>query len=106
MLRGKFDAVRDLPNFLFPRYFAIIVQVSYNAAWKRGIHLLGDNVRHGQEFIHQLAMVSVQQTGYGTGILWPTEDGPQSQPACFIFVQTGHMLGKRYFFISIRGLCT
>ncbi|KAE8419432.1 glycogen debranching enzyme [Aspergillus pseudocaelatus] len=49
-LRDKFNAVRELPSFLLPRYFAIILQVAYNAAWKQGIRLLGGS------------MVSVQQT--------------------------------------------
>jgi glycogen debranching enzyme len=104
-LREKFDAVRDLPNFLFPRYFAIIVQVAYNAAWKRGIHLLGDNVRHGQEFIHQLAMVSVQQTGYvKSASLWPTKQVPSLAAGLPHFAVDWARCWGRDIFISIRGL--
>ncbi|CAI7672609.1 unnamed protein product [Penicillium bialowiezense] len=104
-LREKFDAVRSLPNFLFPRYFAIIVQVAYNAAWKRGIHLLGDNVRHGQEFIHQLAMVSVQQTGYvKSASLWPTKMVPSLAAGLPHFAVDWTRCWGRDIFISIRGL--
>jgi glycogen debranching enzyme len=108
-LREKFDAVRGLPSFLLPRYFAIIVQVAYNAAWKTGIHLFGDNVRHGQEFIHQLAMVSVQQTGYvNSASLWPTKQVPSLAAGLPHFAVDWARCWGRDVFISIRGLflCT
>ncbi|KAJ5290665.1 uncharacterized protein N7443_010918 [Penicillium atrosanguineum] len=108
-LREKFDAVRGLPNFLLPRYFAIIVQVAYNAAWKQAIHQFSDNVRHGQEFIHQLAMVSVQQTGYvNSASLWPTKQVPSLAAGLPHFAVDWARCWGRDVFISIRGLflCT
>lgn len=108
-LREKFDAVRGLPSFLLPRYFAIIVQVAYNAAWKTGIHHFGDGVRHGQEFIHQLAMVSVQQTGYvNSASLWPTKQVPSLAAGLPHFAVDWARCWGRDVFISIRGLflCT
>ncbi|KAF7719021.1 Glycogen debranching enzyme [Penicillium ucsense] len=108
-LREKFDAVRGLPNFLLPRYFAIILQVAYNAAWKAGIHHFSDNVRHGQEFIHQLAMVSVQQTGYvNSASLWPTKQVPSLAAGLPHFAVDWARCWGRDVFISIRGLflCT
>ncbi|KAF3387556.1 Glycogen debranching enzyme [Penicillium rolfsii] len=108
-LREKFDAVRGLPSFLLPRYFAIIVQVAYNAAWKTGIHHFSDNVRHGQEFIHQLAMVSVQQTGYvNSASLWPTKQVPSLAAGLPHFAVDWARCWGRDVFISIRGLflCT
>lgn len=108
-LREKFDAVRGLPSFLLPRYFAIIVQVAYNAAWKRGIHQFCDNVRHGQEFLHQLAMVSVQQTGYvSSASLWPTKRVPSLAAGLPHFAVDWARCWGRDVFISIRGLflCT
>ncbi|EPS29585.1 putative glycogen debranching enzyme [Penicillium oxalicum 114-2] len=108
-LREKFDAVRGLPNFLLPRYFAIILQVAYNAAWKAGIHQFSDNVRHGQEFIHQLAMVSVQQTGLvNSASLWPTKQVPSLAAGLPHFAVDWARCWGRDVFISIRGLflCT
>lgn len=108
-LREKFDTVRGLPNFLLPRYFAIIVQVAYNAAWKRGIHQFGDNVRHGQEFVHQLAMVSVQQAGFvNSASLWPTKKVPSLAAGLPHFAVEWARCWGRDVFISIRGLflCT
>lgn len=108
-LREKFSAVRGLPSFLLPRYFAIIVQVAYNAAWKRSIHRFSDNVRYGQEFIHQLAMVSVQQTGYvNSASLWPTKQVPCLAAGLPHFAIDWARCWGRDVFISIRGLflCT
>lgn len=108
-LREKFDAVRGLPNFLLPRYFAKIIQVAYNAAWKRGIHQLSENVRHGQEFVHQLAMVSIQQTGYvNSASLWPSKKVPSLAAGLPHFAVDWARCWGRDVFISLRGLflCT
>lgn len=108
-LREKFQAVRGLPSFLLPRYFAIIVQVAYNSAWKRGIRLLGSRVQQGQEFVHQLAMVSVQQTGYvNSASLWPTKSVPTLAAGLPHFATDWARCWGRDVFISLRGLllCT
>jgi glycogen debranching enzyme len=108
-LRDKFLAVRDLPSFLLPRYFAIIVQVAYNSAWKRGIRLLGENIQKGQEFVHQLGMVSVQQTGYvKSASLWPTKNVASLAAGLPHFAVDWARCWGRDVFISLRGLllCT
>lgn len=108
-LREKFEAVRNLPSFLLPRYFAIIVQTAYNAAWKRSIRLLGKSVRHDQEFVHQLAMVSVQQTGYvNSASLWSTKKVPSLAAGLPHFSTDWARCWGRDVFIALRGLflCT
>ena len=108
-LQEKFQAVRHLPSFLLPRYFAIIIQVAYNSAWKRSIQLLGSRVQHGQEFIHQLGMVSVQQTGYvKSASLWPTKLVPCLAAGLPHFAVDWTRCWGRDVFISLRGLllCT
>lgn len=108
-LKERFQAVRGLPSFLLPRYFAIIVQTAYNAAWKRGIRLMGEDVRHGQEFVHQLAMVSVQQMGYvKSASLWPTKNVPCLAAGLPHFSTDWARCWGRDVFISLRGLllCT
>ena len=108
-LRDKFQAVRELPSFLLPRYFAIIVQVAYNSAWKRGIQLLGSHIQNGQEFIHQLGMVSVQQMGYvNSASLWPTKKVPSLAAGLPHFAVDWARCWGRDVFISLRGLllCT
>lgn len=108
-LESKFQAVRDLPSFLLPRYFAIIIQTAYVAAWNRGIQLLGDDVRGGQVFIQQLAMVSVQQTGYvNSASLWPVKRVPSLAAGLPHFATDWARCWGRDVFISLRGLllCT
>lgn len=62
-MQERFDAIRDVPTFLLPRYYALVVQTVYTAAIERAISLFGDNVKHGTSFLKSLAMVSVQMTG-------------------------------------------
>jgi glycogen debranching enzyme len=66
-----------VPNFLLPRYFALVIQTAYNAAVDRSIELMGDNVRNGQQFLKSLALVSIQVTGYmNSASLWPDKTVP------------------------------
>ncbi|KAJ9249429.1 CAZyme family GH13 [Paecilomyces variotii] len=108
-LRERFHAVRKLPSFLLPRYFAMIVQKAYMAAWEQAISLFGKDVRHGQEFIHQLAMVSVQMTGYvKSASLWPMKSVPSLAAGLPHFAVEWARCWGRDVFISLRGLllCT
>lgn len=108
-LRERFNAVRKLPSFLLPRYFAIIVQMAYNAAWRQGIQLFGQNIQHGQQFIHKLAMVSVQQVGYvKSASLWPQKSVSSLAAGLPHFSTDWARCWGRDVFISLRGLllCT
>ena len=108
-LKERFDAVRDLPNFLLPRYFALIVQVAYNAAFKRGIELFSSNIQQGQAFVQSLAMVSVQQTGYiKSASLWPSKSVASLAAGLPHFAVEWARCWGRDVFISLRGLflCT
>ena len=108
-IHGKFDAVRNLPSFLLPRYFAIIVQTAYYAACKRSIRQMSERIRHGQFFIYDLAMVSVQQTGYvNSSSLWPTKSVPSMAAGLPHFATDWARCWGRDVFITLRGLylCT
>jgi glycogen debranching enzyme len=108
-LKERFDAVRALPSFLLPRYFALIIQVAFNAAWRRGITLFGPNIQQGQRFLQKLAMVSVQQTGYvKSASLWPTKLVPSLAAGLPHFSVEWARCWGRDVFISLRGLflCT
>lgn len=108
-LREKFEVVRALPSFLLPSYFAIIVQVAYQAACRRSFQLMGPSVRQGPEFARQLAMVSVQQTGYmNSASLWPTKRVPSLAAGLPHFAAEWARCWGRDVFISLRGLylCT
>ncbi|RYP60216.1 hypothetical protein DL771_010599 [Monosporascus sp. 5C6A] len=104
-LKERFDAIRGIPSFLLPRYFALAVRTIYTAAWNRGLELMNDTVRHGQWFLQSLAMVSVQQTGLvKSGSLWPKKLVPSLAAGLPHFTVEWARCWGRDVFISLRGL--
>ena len=104
-LRDRFDAIRKLPSFLLPRYFALVIQTAYKAAWDHGVELMSDNVRNGQGFLQSLAMVSVQMTGYmKSASLWPAQSTPCMAAGLPHFTSSWARCWGRDIFISLRGL--
>lgn len=63
-LKQRFDKIKDVPSFLLPRYFGLVIQTAYTAAVERAIKLFGGSVQEGTVFLKALALVSVQMTGY------------------------------------------
>lgn len=101
----RFDAIRKLPDFLLPRYFALVVQTAYRASWDRGIELMSDNIRHGQSFLQSLAMVSIQQTGYTeSASLYPNRSVSSLAAGLPHFSHSWARCWGRDVFISLRGL--
>lgn len=108
-LKERFDAVRSIPSFLLPRYFALICQIAYDAAFNRAIELMNPNIQHGQNFLQSLAMVSIQQTGYvKSASLWPEKRVPSLAAGLPHFSVSWARCWGRDVFISLRGLflCT
>lgn len=104
-LSQRFDAIRKLPSFLLPRYFALVIQTAYRASWDRGIELMSDNIRHGQDFPQSLAMVSIQQTGYTkSASLYPNKSVPCLAAGLPHFSHSWARCWGRDVFISLRGL--
>ena len=104
-LSSRFNAIRKIPSFLLPRYFALTIQTAYNAARNQGLELMSKNVRHGQEFLQSLAMVSVQQTGYMKSTsLYPTKAVPCLAAGLPHFASDWARCWGRDVFISLRGL--
>ena len=104
-LSEKFDAIRKIPSFLLPRYFALTIQTAYSASWDRGMELMNDDVQKGQGFLQKLAMVSVQQTGYmKSASLYPTKSVPCLAAGLPHFSSDWARCWGRDVFISLRGL--
>lgn len=104
-LKERFNAVRSVPSFLLPRMFAMIIQVAFEAAWHQGLSLFSEDVKHGQDFVQRLAMVSVQQTGYvKSASLWPEKSVPCLAAGLPHFAVDWARCWGRDVFISIRGL--
>ena len=108
-LRQKFEAIRKLPSFLLPRYFALVIQTAYNAAVDRCIALMSENVRAGQPFLRKLSLVSAQMTGYmNSASLWPEKSCPSMAAGLPHFASDWARCWGRDICISARGLlmCT
>ena len=101
----RFQVIRKLPSFLLPRYFALIIQTAYNAAWERAVKLMGDDVTTGSEFLQQLAMVSVQQSSLTkSASLWPIKSVSCLAAGLPHFTTDWARCWGRDVFISVRGL--
>jgi len=108
-LAERFSAIRKIPSFLLPRYFALTVQTAYNAAWSRGMELMNDRIRHGQKFVQSLAMTSIQMTGYtNSASLYPFKQEPSLAAGLPHFSSSWARCWGRDIFIALRGLylCT
>jgi glycogen debranching enzyme len=104
-LKERCDAIRKLPNFLLPRYFALVIQTAYNAAVDRAIELMGENVRNGNNFMKSLALVSCQVTGYvKSASLWPDKSVPSMAAGLPHFAVSWARCWGRDITISARGL--
>ncbi|KAK7970813.1 hypothetical protein PG988_009886 [Apiospora saccharicola] len=104
-LKERFDAIRGIPSFLLPRYFGLVMQTAYNAAWGRSMELMNKNTRDGQWFLQSLGMVSIQQTGLvNSGSLWPSKLVPSLAAGLPHFAVEWARCWGRDVFISLRGL--
>ncbi|KAH6700054.1 glycogen debranching enzyme [Verticillium dahliae] len=103
--KERFDALRQIPSFLLPRYFGLLLRTSYMAACERGIELMSANVGQGQWFLQSLAMVGVQQTGLvKSGSLYPKKLVPSLAAGLPHFAVEWARCWGRDVFISLRGL--
>lgn len=108
-LRARFDAIKKLPSFLIPRYFALIVKTAHKAGFEHGIELMDDNIKNGQRFLKSLAMVSYQCQGYmPNASLWPNKLVPSLAAGLPHFAQDWARCWGRDIMIAMRGLllCT
>lgn len=62
-LKSRFDAIRPLPSFMLPRYFALVKVNAYLACRKRVMSLMSPSIKHGTIFLQRLALTSVQLVG-------------------------------------------
>ncbi|KAH8914418.1 glycoside hydrolase family 133 protein [Atractiella rhizophila] len=76
--RQKFDRVKQLvPDFMRPKYFAMIVHAAFKAARKRALEQMSPFVRDGHSFTHALALTSLQMHGCVTSAsIHPTQQLP------------------------------
>lgn len=113
--KERFDAIRQIPAFLLPRYFGLIMKTAYQASWDQAMSLMVDNnknagagahvVDEGQWFVQSLAMVSIQQTGLvKSASLYPNDVVPSLAAGLPHFAVSWARCWGRDVFISLRGL--
>jgi glycogen debranching enzyme len=108
-LKSRCDAIRKIPSYLLPRYFAMVIQTAYSAAVDRSLELMPENIHNGQAFLKSLALVSVQCTGYmNSASLWPEKSVPSLAAGLPHFAFDWARCWGRDICISARGLlmCT
>lgn len=59
-LRSRLDRVRQLPHYLTPSYFALIVGILYGCCRLRAMQLMPDNIGKSTLFVQSLSLTSIQ----------------------------------------------
>lgn len=97
--------VKEVPDFLSPKYFALIMKTAYDKVYAHALTLMSPLIQKGDTFIKQLAMTSVQMLcQVPSASLSPVKSTP-SLAAGLPHFTTCHMrTWGRDVFISLRGL--
>lgn len=104
-IKSRVDAIRKVPYFLRPHYFALVVGVAYEAARFRALRQFDDNIKLSTNFVQSLALTSVQMCGYmnNTSLL-PDKKVPCLAAGLPHFSNDYMRCWGRDVFISFRGL--
>ncbi|KAG2178648.1 hypothetical protein INT44_001801 [Umbelopsis vinacea] len=101
----RFSVVKGLPDFLVPKYFALIIRTAYLKARSHALSLMSPLVRDGDRFTQSLALCSVQMYGVvPSSGLHPTEVTPSMAAGLPHFTHSYMRTWGRDVFISLRGL--
>jgi len=104
-LSTRFNVVKRLPDFLIPKYFALIIRTAYLKAHVHAVSLMSPLVRQGDRFTQSLALCSVQMYGIvPSSGLHPTEITPSMAAGLPHFTHSYMRIWGRDVFISLRGL--
>jgi glycogen debranching enzyme len=104
-LRDRFTAIKKLPSFLMPRYFAMVIQTLYNAATDRAIELMAPIIRNGNSFLQGLSLVSIQVVGnMNSTSLWPDKSVACMAAGLPHFANDWARCWGRDIMIAMRGL--
>lgn len=104
-LRSRLDAIKKVPYFLRPHYFALVIGVAYEAARFRALRQLIDHIKNGTNFVQSLALTSIQMVGYmNSTSLLPDKKVPSLAAGLPHFSSEYMRCWGRDVFISFRGL--
>lgn len=104
-LESRFDKIKQIPYFLVPRYFALVVGIGYEALRFRALKLMSKDIQTSTAFIQSLALVSVQVVGrMNNASIHPMEVVPSMAAGLPHFSSDFMRCWGRDVFISCRGL--
>ncbi|CEP64670.1 bifunctional 4-alpha-glucanotransferase/amylo-alpha-1,6-glucosidase LALA0_S13e00298g [Lachancea lanzarotensis] len=104
-LASRLNRVRQLPSFLVPTYFALVIGTAYQVCRFRALRLLSENVGDSTRFVQSLALTSLQMVSkmQSTSLL-PDEKVPCMAAGLPHFATNYMRCWGRDVFISLRGL--
>ncbi|KIL69487.1 glycoside hydrolase family 133 protein [Amanita muscaria Koide BX008] len=105
-LQKRFERVKAaMPNFLRPRFFALIVSTAYKAARRAVIEQSSDFILSGHDFTQNLAMCGIQMHGVvKSASLDPSQSTPSLAAGLPHFSTGWARCWGRDVFISLGGL--
>ena len=104
-LRSRFDAIRSLPSFMIPRYFALIQLNAYLACSKKALSLMPPSISQGTIFLRRLALTSLQMIGkVPSTSIFPFENVGSMAAGLPHFSRDYMRCWGRDVFLSLRGL--
>ncbi|RDB20804.1 Glycogen debranching enzyme [Hypsizygus marmoreus] len=105
-LKERFDRIaKNVPNYMRPKYFALVVSEAYKAARRAVIEQSSEFVLSGHSFTRDLAMCSVQMHGLvKSASLDPGVATPSLAAGLPHFASGWARCWGRDVFISLRGL--
>ncbi|KAG4305123.1 hypothetical protein PORY_001293 [Pneumocystis oryctolagi] len=104
-LQMRFSKIRNIPSFLLPRYFIMVVYLVAMAARDRAISFMPLYIQNGYTFIKSLALCSVQMQGIAkSASLDPFTNEPCLAAGLPHFSYDWKRCWGRDTFVSLRGL--
>ena len=102
----RFDKIKkDVPPFLRPKFFAIVISEAYKTARRLAIEQCSDFVSSGHAFTQDLALCAVQMHGLvRSASLDPAKPTPSLAAGLPHFASGWARCWGRDVFISLRGL--
>ncbi|KAF9920504.1 hypothetical protein FBU30_009645 [Linnemannia zychae] len=101
----RMDAIKKLPNYLVPRYFALAVMTAYESARHRAYSMMPALIQDGDYFTRSLALTALQVYGYvESASLHPIKKTPCLAAGLPHFTYRHMRTWGRDVFISLRGI--
>lgn len=104
-LKSRVEAIKPLPPFMIPRYFALIQLNAYIACRKQALKLMPSTIHQGTLFLQRIALTSIQMVGkvHSTS-LTPFKNVGSMAAGLPHFSHDYMRCWGRDVFISLRGL--